>query len=83
MANKEMDLQEIKKILDKVKQDLANRQGEKAAELKALKRDFGIDDIDKAYKTLAKLNAQIEDQSRERASLMSKAIEELEQYGYK
>lgn len=83
MAKNELTLEEIKKLLDKVKIDLANKQGEMTAELKALKKDFEVDDLDGAYKLLAQLNKKAEELSRERSSLMAKVTEKLEEFGYK
>jgi len=83
MARNELTLEEIKKLIDKVKIDLANKQGEMTAELKTLKKDFNVDTLEDGYKLLEKLNSKAENLSRERSSLMAKVVQKLEDFGYK
>jgi hypothetical protein len=83
MARNELTLEEIKRFIDKIKTDLANKQGEMTAELKALKKDFEVDNLDAAYKLLDQLNEKVEDFSQERSSLMAKVTQKLEEFGYR
>lgn len=83
MARNELTLEELKALIDKIRTDLANKQGEMTAELKALKKDFEVNDLDGAYKLLAQLNDKVEDLSRERVSLMTKVTQKLEEFGYR
>lgn len=74
-------LEDIKEGIDKLKSSIAKKQGERDAELKALKKDFKIDSLEEAYSTLDKINAEIDDKSRERARLMKESTEWLEKFG--
>lgn len=80
--NKEITLSEIREAIQKIGQDIAKKEGMIETELNALKKEFGKKDLDDLYSLLKKLNAKVEDLSRDRASLMAQAEEKLAEYGY-
>lgn len=85
MAGKNSDMETLRGLrtsMAKIKSDIAKREGEREAELKALKKDFDVDDLDGAYALLKKLDAHIEDTSRERSKLIASAKKRLEEFGY-
>ncbi len=79
----ELSLEEIKELIDKIKSELASKQGEMAAEMKSLQKDYGVKNLEAAYALLKELNHKVEGLAQERATLMAKVTEQLQKYGYK
>lgn len=82
MPTAELHLEDIKKALQKLREDIAKKEGEKESELKLLKKEYKGKDLDDLYKLLEKLNAKCDDLSRDRTKLMSEATELLDKFGY-
>ncbi len=81
MAKDEVKLEDIKEAIDRLKTDIAKKEGEKDAELKYLKSEFKVKDLDAAYKMLNKLNTEYQDKLQERAKLIGRAKQTLQEYG--
>ena len=81
MARNELTLEEIKDKIDSLKEEIARKQGQRDTELEALKKDYGVKNLDGAYKMLDKLTAEVEEKSRERSKLMKEANDLLEDFG--
>lgn len=80
MAN--LTLQDLKTEIDKIKSDLAKKEGERSAVATELERDFGMQDLDAAYKELDKLEEEIASKKKTRNTLEQEIGEKLAKYGY-
>lgn len=81
-GNNDMTAEEIKEIIDKIKSDIDKKQGEREAVMKSLKAEYSMKNLDDLYKLLKKLNDEVDDASRERASLIAQASAKLKEFGY-
>lgn len=79
---KEMTLKEIKDNLQRLREDIAKKEGEKAAELKSLEKEFKAKGLDDLYDLLKKLNVECDDLSLRRAELIEEADQLLKEFGY-
>ena len=82
MAHKELSLEELKEIIDNIREDVAKKKGERQAEMNVLKKEFGLANLDDAYKELSKLEKIIQDQQREKAEQLSVITKKLQEFGY-
>lgn len=77
----DLTLEDIKKTIDRLKSDMAKKEGERDAELKVLMKEFKIGTLEAAHIALDKINVEIEEKQRERARLMSSVKAMLERFG--
>lgn len=80
--DKEKSLEELKKAIESIKEDIATKKGERQAELNTLKKEHGLKDLDDGYKLLQKLEVEIEDKQRDKDKLLDKAWDQLKEFGY-
>jgi DNA-binding MurR/RpiR family transcriptional regulator len=73
-------LSDLKTTLEKVKRDLANKEGVRDATLARLKAEFGVNNIDEARAKLAKLDKEAAEKQKLRDELLKTATEMLEAY---
>lgn len=77
-----MTLQEIRNKLEKIKRDLAQKEGERTAILNNLKKEFKVDTLDSAYDLFDSLKEQIKSKKEEKEKLFASVEKRLEEYGY-
>jgi len=77
-----MTLQEIRNKLEKIKRDLAQKEGERTAILNNLKKEFKIETLDAAYDLFDSLKEQIKSKKEEKDKLFTSVTKRIEEYGY-
>lgn len=77
-----MKTQEIRDRMSKIKSDISRKEGERSAVLGDLKKEFDIDNLDKAYDLFDSLKAESESKQEEKAKLTTEVEQKLAQYGY-
>jgi len=73
-------LSDLKRKIERVKSDIAAKEGEKKAIFSQLKREFGVEDLDDAYGKLDKLTKEIESKEERKEKLLQEAREALARY---
>lgn len=77
-----MKTQEIRDRMSKIKSDISRKEGERSAVLGDLKKEFDIDNLDKAYDLFDSLKAESESKQKEKSELTTEVEQKLAQYGY-
>jgi|ADurb_Ile_03_Slu_FD_contig_21_1199664_length_641_multi_4_in_0_out_0_2 hypothetical protein len=77
-----MTLQEIRNKLEKIKRDLAQKEGERTAILNNLKKEFKIETLDAAYDLFDSLKEQIKSKKEEKDELFASVTKRIDEYGY-
>lgn len=77
-----MTLQEIRNKLEKIKRDLAQKEGERTAILNNLKKEFKIETLDAAYDLFDSLKEQIKSKKEEKDELFASVKRRIDEYGY-
>jgi len=73
-------LDELKNVLDELKNKRANIQGELKALMKQLEQDFGLKDLESAKKILSQLEIDIGKNQEEYDSVLAEANELLKDF---
>ena len=77
-----MELQEIKKKIQTLNNDIARKEGELSAAMADLKRDFGIESLDEAYDKIDAIEIEMKDITSQKSKLEEEVTRKLKEYGY-
>lgn len=78
----ELNLQQLTDKMDRIKQDVAKKQGERDAVWEDLSKEFKAKDLDAAYEELDELKSKIEILQEKKQELMTSVQGRLSSYGY-
>lgn len=78
----ELTLDQFKNKLETIKRDKAIKEGELAAVMGDLLKQFGVKNLDAAYKKLDVLQNQREIKQEQFEDVQKQILEKLKQYGY-
>lgn len=73
-------LTDLKQKLERLKRDVAMKEGERNSILERIKKDFNVKDLDAAYAMLEELGKDIEEKKTRREDLLKIAQEKLDAY---
>jgi len=78
----ELNLNTLRDKMNKIKSDVSRKEGERTAILNDLKKEFNIEDLDKAYDLFDSLKEESKSKEAEKTQLMKEIEEQLTAYGY-
>ena len=74
-------LSDLKSKIENIRSEILSKEGERKALLARVKKEFGIDDMENAYKRLKDISKEIDSKQEKRHSLLKTAQERLANYG--
>jgi flagellar biosynthesis chaperone FliJ len=77
-----MELSEIRAKMERVKRDIAKKEGELSATIEDLKREMNVKTVDEAYDQFDALEKEIAEKKTEKETLTKTVEEALLSYGY-
>lgn len=77
-----MELSELRDKMERVKRDIAKKEGELSSTIEDLKREMGVQNVDEAYDQFDALEKEITAKKTEKDSLTKTVEEALLSYGY-
>ncbi|MDD5053476.1 MAG: hypothetical protein PHO27_12145 [Sulfuricurvum sp.] len=80
MMDRELVLKKLREKIERLKNEKAQKEGARDAILDSIKKDFGVKDINEAYKKLEEMREQIEIKKERETELLNIAEEKLEGY---
>lgn len=80
MTNDAEIIGRLREKIERVKKERDQKEGAKKALEASIKKDFGVESIDEAYKKLEEAGAQIEVKKERREELLKIAQERLAEY---
>jgi len=78
--DRELVLKKLREKIERLKNEKAQKEGARDAILDSIKKDFGVKDINEAYKKLEEMREQIEIKKERETELLNIAEEKLEGY---
>lgn len=79
-ADEQKILSDLKSEIERLKRDVAVKEGERNSILERIKKDFGVKTLDEAYAKLKELGNDIEIKKELREELLAEAQEKLKSY---
>jgi hypothetical protein len=73
-------LADLKAEIERLKRDVAVKEGERNSILQRIKKDFDVSDLDSAYTKLKELGNDIEIKKERRDELLKEAQDKLKSY---